>query len=142
MQICSWFWNAFDIPYFFQGTASLLKTVAETKQEVVTPIVKTVIDTKKAIIESPIVKSVIEAKGPILKSVIEAKSSVVQNLPNAISPITDSLSEILKMGLCNFGCPIIGTEQCKLDHCPKIEAEEVTVSPRGLEIEEAADDSL
>jgi len=111
-----------------QGTASLLKTVAETKQDIIAPILDVAIETKKSLLSSPIVKTV-----------IETKVGLVQNLPNIITPLTGTLTEILKMSICNMLCPLIGTEQCKIDHCPPSEVEDVTVSPRGLDISEAAD---
>ena len=114
-----------------QGTASLLKKVAETKQDVIAPILDVAIETKKSLLSLPIVKTV-----------VETKTGLVQNLPKVISPLTGTLTDILKMSICNMLCPLIGTEQCKIDHCPPSEVEDVTVSPRGLDISEAADNDV
>ena len=70
------------------------------------PLLDVAIETKKNLFQSP-----------IIKSVVDVKSSVIQTLPKAVEPLFNALPMLLKSTLCNIGCPLIGTEKCKKDHC-------------------------
>ena len=121
-----------NLSRILQGIASLKRTIVETKKEAVVPLLDIALNTKKSLLESPVVKSV-----------VEAKSSVVSTLPKAIMPFVESVPKLFRMSLCNLACPLIGTEQCKKDHCDEEEQqgeeEEVTVLPRDLDSEATPD---
>merc|ERR1712156_291977 len=111
---------------------SLLKTIVDTKQKAVTPILDS--------------------------AVVGVKASVLETLPKTIEPIFNAVPMLLKSTLCNIGCPLLGTEQCKKDHCEGYEeTEDISeekddisgIEPRTKEdavspynIVEAADDTL
>ena len=107
---------------YWKGTASLLKTIVDTKQKAVTPILDSAIEVKKSVLQSP-----------IISSVVGVKSSVLETLPKAVEPVFSAIPMLLRSTLCNIGCPLLGTEQCKKDHCEGYEETE--------DISEEKDDS-
>ena len=71
------------------------------------------INTKTALLQSPVVSSI-----------LDVKTSALQTLPKALDPVLKALPMLLRSTLCNIGCPLLGTEQCKKDHCDGYEETE------------------
>ena len=49
---------------------------------------------------------------------------MLETLPKAVEPIFKAVPMLLRSTLCNIGCPLLGTEQCKKDHCEGYEETE------------------
>merc|ERR1712001_460108 len=106
--------------------------------QVLSPVIDTVIETKSALLNSPVTKAVVDTKLNALKAGIKL-----------VEPIIEAVPELLKGALCNLLCPILGTEQCKIDHCEDYEAEDggdeedfTGIEPCTKEVKDADDDTV
>lgn len=119
-----------DLGRLLQGTASLLRTIVETKQETVGPLVSSAIAAKSALVSSPIVKSAVQAKVGVVRSLAEATPEITKGLASVVNTVAEAAPSLLKAGLCNIVCPITGEDQCKKDHCQDEKEEQEVVQPR------------
>ena len=122
-----------DLSRLLQGTASLLRTIVEAKQETVAPLVTGAIAAKTSLVQSPIVKSAVEAKMAVVKSLADATPALTRSLGGVVNAVASAAPALLKSGLCNVVCPLTGQEECKKEHCEEAEAGEVetaSISPR------------
>ena len=110
----------------------MLRQIVETKQETIVPIITTAIETKKALLTSPVIKSAVEAKIGVVKTLAKSGPEIGKTVAGLVGAAVKATPGLIKAGLCNIVCPISGNEQCKKDHCASKEDEDnqVEVQPR------------
>merc|ERR1711953_1267053 len=90
-----------DLSRLLQGTAALLNTIVETK---------------KALIESDAIKGIIKAKSGVVATLTETGPEIGKTIGGVIGTVADVAPAIIKAGVCGLACLLLG-EQCVNDHC-------------------------
>lgn len=106
-----------DLSRLLQGTTSLLRTIVETKKATIGPLLETAIEAKKSLLDSPIVKTVVETKTDLVKNLASAAPQITAVVTGVVGSALKAAPALIKAGICNLICPISGQEKCRKDHC-------------------------
>merc|ERR1711881_88906 len=105
-----------ELGRLLQGTADILRTIVETKQDIVLPVIESAIAAKTSLINSPIVSTAIDAKSAVVRSLVESLPELTRAVGSVTGAVVETGAGAVRLGLCSFVCPITG-EECRKDHC-------------------------